>query len=118
MKLLFDQNLSFKLCAQLSDLFPNSGHARLLGMAEADDRALWQFAGANGYTLVTLDADFAELAALRGSPPKVIWLRCGNQATATIARLLREHHETIAAFERDVAACLDLYPRWSVFCAI
>jgi predicted nuclease of predicted toxin-antitoxin system len=34
MKLLFDQNLSFKLCGQLSDLFPNSGHARLLGMAE------------------------------------------------------------------------------------
>jgi predicted nuclease of predicted toxin-antitoxin system len=66
MKLLFDENLSFKLCGQLSDLFPNSGHARLLGMAEADDRALWQFAGANGYTLVTLDADFAELAALRG----------------------------------------------------
>src|SRR5260221_13841629 len=84
MKLLFDQNLSFKLCGQLTAHFPNSGHARLLGLAEADDRALWQFAGANGYTLVTLDADFAELAALRGPPPKVIWLRCGNQATATV----------------------------------
>jgi predicted nuclease of predicted toxin-antitoxin system len=110
MKFLFDQNLSFKLCGQLTDLFPNSGHARLLGLAEADDRALWQFAGANGYALVTLDADFAELAALRGSPPKVIWLRCGNQATATVARLLREHRETIAAFERDPAACLEIYP--------
>ncbi len=73
MKLLFDQNLSFKLCGQLTDLFPNSGQARLLGLAEADDRALWQFAGANGYVLVTFDADFAELAALRGPPPKVIW---------------------------------------------
>jgi predicted nuclease of predicted toxin-antitoxin system len=110
MKLLFDQNLSFKLCRQLADLFPNSDHARLLGLAEADDRALWQFAGANGYVLVTLDADFAELAALGGPPPKVIWLRCGNQATATVARLLREHHQTIAAFERDEAACLEIYP--------
>jgi len=26
MKLLFDQNLSFKLCAKLADLFPESNH--------------------------------------------------------------------------------------------
>jgi predicted nuclease of predicted toxin-antitoxin system len=47
MKLLFDQNLSFKLCGQLTDLFPNSGHARLLGLAEADDRTLWHSPDAN-----------------------------------------------------------------------
>jgi predicted nuclease of predicted toxin-antitoxin system len=109
MKLLFDQNLSFKLCGQLADLFANSGHVRLLELAEADDRALWQYAGANGYVLVSLDADFAELAALRGPPPKVIWLRCGNQPTTNVARLLREHGETIARFERDDAACLEIY---------
>ena len=109
MKLLFDQNLSFKLCRQLADLFPDSGQVRLLGLAEADDRTLWQHAGANGYVLVSLDADFAELAGLRGPPPKVIWLRCGNQATATIARILQEHVEAITAFERDDAACLEIY---------
>jgi len=43
----------------------------------------------------------------------VIWLRCGNQATSMVARLLREHHETIAAFERDRAACLEIYPLFS-----
>ena len=37
MKLLFDQNLSFKLCSVLDDLFPGSGHVRLLGLAESDD---------------------------------------------------------------------------------
>jgi len=40
MKLLFDQNLSFKLCQNLSDLFPDSSQARLLGLAESDDRTL------------------------------------------------------------------------------
>jgi predicted nuclease of predicted toxin-antitoxin system len=30
MKLLFDQNLSFKLCERLADLFPHSQQARLL----------------------------------------------------------------------------------------
>lgn len=41
MKLLFDQNLSFKLCQRLTDLFPGSSQVRLLGLAEADDQAVW-----------------------------------------------------------------------------
>ena len=79
MKLLFDQNLSFRLCRQLADLYPGSSQTRLLGLAEADDRAIWRYAGSNGFVLVSLDADFAELAGLLGPPPKVIWLRSGNQ---------------------------------------
>jgi predicted nuclease of predicted toxin-antitoxin system len=49
-------------------------------------------------------------ATLSGPPPKVIWLRRGNQPTAVIEKLLRDHAEAIAAFERDEsAACLELY---------
>jgi predicted nuclease of predicted toxin-antitoxin system len=66
MRLLFDQNLSFKLCRQLADLFPGSTQVRLLGLSEADDRALWQYAKANGFVIVSQDADFAEMAALHG----------------------------------------------------
>jgi predicted nuclease of predicted toxin-antitoxin system len=110
MKLLFDQNLSFKLCRSLADLFPDSSQVRLAGLAEVSDRALWDYARANGFALVSLDSDIAELAALLGPPPKVIWLRCGNQPTAFVENLLRRHAEAIAAFdlERD-AACLELY---------
>lgn len=49
MKLLFDQNLSFKLCQMIADLFPDSSHVRLLGLSEGADRALWDFAKANGF---------------------------------------------------------------------
>src|SRR5207253_2570508 len=70
MKLLLDQNLSFKLVRQLADLFPGASQVRLLGLAEADDRALWDYAGANGFTLLSQDADFAEMAALLGPPPQ------------------------------------------------
>jgi predicted nuclease of predicted toxin-antitoxin system len=59
--------------------------------------------------LVSLDADFAELAALRGPLPKVIWLRCGNQPTSIVEALLRSHGEAIAGFEHDAAACLEIY---------
>ncbi|HEX4043816.1 MAG TPA: DUF5615 family PIN-like protein [Xanthobacteraceae bacterium] len=109
MKLLFDENLSFKLCERIGDLFPESIQTRLAGLSRADDRTVWNYAAANGFALVTLDADFAERAALIGGPPKVIWLRCGNQSTAAIERLLRDHAEAIAAFEQNTAACLEIY---------
>jgi predicted nuclease of predicted toxin-antitoxin system len=110
MKLLFDQNLSFKLCSLLVDVFPGSSQVRLLGLAEADDRVIWQHAKANGFNLVTQDVDFAEMAVLYGPPPKVIWLRCGNQPTAVVEKLLRNHIDAIISFEQDgTAACWEIY---------
>jgi len=110
MKLLFDQNLSFKLCQQLADIFPDSSQIRLLGMEEADDRAIWEYARANDFILVSQDVDFADMATLYGPPPKVIWLRCGNQPTTVIEQRLRDHIDSIAAFEQDqAAACWEIY---------
>jgi len=109
MKLLFDQNLSYKLCRQLADLFPDSTQARLLHMDTADEAVLWQHAREYGFVLVSQDADFADRAALLGPPPKVIWLRCGNQPTPVVEQRLRQHAQTIAAFaEDDAAACLEI----------
>jgi predicted nuclease of predicted toxin-antitoxin system len=70
MKLLFDQNLSFKLCRLLVDTFPESNQIRLLGMEEAEDRTIWEYAKTNGFTLVSQDADFADMATLFGRPRK------------------------------------------------
>jgi predicted nuclease of predicted toxin-antitoxin system len=110
MKLLFDQNLSFKLCHALADLFPGSTQVRLVGLTEVIDRAVWDYAKVNNFAVVSLDSDFADMAALLGPPPKVIWLRCGNQATAVVEALLRSHVEVIAGFELDAAAaCLEIY---------
>jgi predicted nuclease of predicted toxin-antitoxin system len=110
MKLLFDQNLSFKLCQSVADLFPESNHVRVLGLSEVGDRVLWDYAKANGFTIVSQDVDFAELAVLLGSPPKVIWLRAGNQSTAAISTLIRRHADIIGAFwNDDNTACLEIY---------
>lgn len=109
MKHLFDENLSLKLCGKLNDQFPGSAHVRPLGLERADDRAVWRYAKANDFALVTLDADFADLAALFGSPPKVIWLRCGNQPTAAVEALLRVHASAIVAFADSDADCLEIY---------
>jgi predicted nuclease of predicted toxin-antitoxin system len=110
MKLLFDQNLSFKLCQLLIDVFPGSSQVRLLGMDEAQDEVIWQHAKANHFTIVSQDADFADMATLYGPPPKVIWLRCGNQPTDAIEKRLRIHAEAIGQFEEnDAASCWEIY---------
>jgi predicted nuclease of predicted toxin-antitoxin system len=109
MKLLFDENLSFKLCERLGAVFPGSSQVRLLGLSEADDRTIWDYAASNGFSLVSLDVDFAERAVLIGPPPKIIWLRCGDQPTGIIEKLLRDHLEAITAFEQNEAACLEIY---------
>ncbi len=88
--LLFDNNLSPRLVSTLSDLFQGR-HVATLGLAAASDEQVWAYARQHGLMVVTKDADFQELAVLRGAPPKVVWLRLGNCSTADVAALLRSH---------------------------
>ena len=109
MKLLFDQNLSFKLVRGLEDLFPKSSQVRLLGLDRADDQAVWEYARQNDYVLVTQDVDYSNLSALRGYPPKIIWLRCGNQPTAFVEALLRQNQNRIIQFlNNPLVGCLEI----------
>jgi predicted nuclease of predicted toxin-antitoxin system len=77
-KLLFDENLSRKLVRRLPELYPGSAHVAEFDLLERPDREIWDFAQASGFIIVTTDADFYELAAAFGPPPKVIWLRAGH----------------------------------------
>lgn len=106
MKLLLDNNLSPKLVARLADLYPDSSHVATLGLDRASDLEVWKRAEQEGYCLVSKDADFNELLAAKGFPPKVIWIRLGNCTTAQIATLLQTHHETIMEFMQDETAGL------------
>lgn len=109
MKLLFDQNLSFRLVTKLTDQFPDSAHVRLIGMEETDDRIIWQYARENQFTIVTQDADFDRLTQLYGFPPKIIWLRCGNTSTANVFQLLLNNLDLIERFnDDDELACLEI----------
>jgi predicted nuclease of predicted toxin-antitoxin system len=97
-KLLLDENLSQRLARPLAEAYPGSAHAADLGLAGAPDRALWARAAADGYVLVTKDEDFHRLSVLLGPPPKVVWLRLGNCATADVARLLLARREQVERF--------------------
>ena len=101
MKLLFDQNLSHRLVPALADIFPDSNHVRSVGLGRADDDAVWQYATAEGFAIVSKDSDFHQLSFVRGHPPKVVWIRRGNCSTDEIESLLRQRAEDLRVFDRD-----------------
>ena len=75
MKLLFDQNLSPRLPQALADIYADSVHIREVGLRDADDSAIWEYAQLNGFVIVSKDSDFQQRSLLYGSPPKFIWLK-------------------------------------------
>ena len=101
MRLLFDENLSRRLVGLLADLYPDSRHVTSCGLGSALDETVFRFAGDEGYVLVTQDKDFAELSALRGFPPKVVWLRAHNVRTDGLAEILRQHHAALQSLVGD-----------------
>lgn len=101
MRLLFDQNLSPRLVKLLADVFPESNHVFPLGLDQAEDTMVWEYARDEGFMLVTKDADFGDLSILRGFPPKVIWLRRGNCKTSDIEELLRCNLEVVEQLENE-----------------
>jgi predicted nuclease of predicted toxin-antitoxin system len=103
-RLLFDQNLSHRLCNALAAEFPDAAHIRDFGLERADDEMLWRFAGENGYTIVSKDQDFHQRSFLFGHPPKVIWLRLGNCTTERVAQVLQGRLKEIAEFHKDSEA--------------
>ena len=106
MKLLFDENLPPSLARRLSDLYPGSAHVHQLGLGSTEDEAVWSHAKTHGFVIATKDSDFQERSALRGAPPKVIWIRVGNCTVDELAELLRHHSVTIHTFDHDPADAL------------
>ncbi|NOS75555.1 MAG: DUF5615 family PIN-like protein [Methyloglobulus sp.] len=101
MKLLFDENLSPKLVQTLADLFPCSAHVDRIGFGGSTDEDVWNYAKANGFTLVSKDSDFYDKSMLYGHPPKVIWIKRGNCTNRQIQLLLRNKLEAISSFIKD-----------------
>lgn len=104
MKLLFDQNLSHKLARRLADLFPDSAHVREVGLKEAEDLTVWEYAKQQGFIIVSKDADFHQRSFVLGFPPKVVWIRLGNCTTTEVEQVIRKNFDSIEAFAEDEEA--------------
>ena len=95
LKLLFDGNISYKLCQRLADIFPDSKHIESFQLKNQDDIKICEFAKHENFIVVTQDSDFNDISTLRGFPPYVIWLRTGNVKVIEIERILRQNYRNI-----------------------
>ena len=112
MKLLFDQNISFRIVSKISDFFPEAKQGRKLKLVNYSDKEIWNYAKEYNYTIVTFDADFFDLSNLKGHPPKIIWLRFGNTKTDYLVEILNSKKSIIKDFifaeEYSEIACLEI----------
>lgn len=112
MKLLLDQNMSFRLVKKISSAYEGVQQVRLLGLENASDIEIWRYAKKNDFAIVTFDADFSDFASVYGHRPKIIWLRTGNKTTQTIIELLLQKAEIINEFLNSdkyaEIACLEI----------
>ncbi|MGC9355730.1 MAG: DUF5615 family PIN-like protein [Mariniphaga sp.] len=111
MKLLFDQNISYRIVRLLQKTFPGCKHVKEVGLDNMQDSEIWEFSKANDFTIVTFDADFYDLAVIKGIPPKVIWFRTGNTSTLNISRLMIENRNQIEGFcnQKNPNICLEIH---------
>lgn len=112
MKLLFDQNISFRLLRKIEVQYPEAKQVKELSLENSTDMQIWEYARVNHYTIVTFDADFYEIANLKGHPPKIIWLRTGNTTTTNLEKIFIKKRELIGDFisnpDLKNIACLEI----------
>lgn len=110
MKLLFDENISYRIVKRILEIYPSSEHVTNVMPALRDDSAIFDYARKKGLIIVTFDEDFREIQSLAGFPPKIVWMRMGNTSTLNIlSKLVSSQREIIELHENEEIGILELY---------
>jgi predicted nuclease of predicted toxin-antitoxin system len=110
MKLLFDENVSYRVVKKIAHLFPDCENVGRVKLLNTNDLLIWEYAQKNDFAIVTFDEDFGELSLLKGYPPKVILLKTGNISKNDLIELFIDKQEVIFSFlENEEFGCLELY---------
>lgn len=78
MRFLIDAQLPPALARWLTEQGHEAEHVVDGGLAEADDRLIWDYALSSGAVIVTKDEDFRSRRTLNAQGPSVVWIRRGN----------------------------------------
>ena len=89
MTIWLDAHLSPAVARWLTQTFSLTAlPVRDVGFRDAEDEESFFAARKSADIVMTKDADFVTLVRRNGSPPKVIWLTCGNTSDAALRALL------------------------------
>ena len=78
MKFLVDAQLPPALAQTLRELGHDAVALRDIGLRDAEDGAIWQYALEQSAVIVTKDEDFPARSLHTESAPGIVWLRIGN----------------------------------------
>jgi predicted nuclease of predicted toxin-antitoxin system len=100
MKIWIDAHISPGVAAWINETFAfDASSLRGIGLRDADDLEIFERAKAENVIFITKDSDFGDLIEVRGAPPKVILLKCGNTTNQKLREIFAAHlNEAIARF--------------------
>jgi len=110
MKLLIDENISYRILKFIDTHFPSSAHVTSIKNSKVTDLEIWRYAKQHDFVIVTYDEDFYEWQQLRESPPHIVWLRFGNAPTRFIAdKLIRNKNNILQMVSDEMYGILEIY---------
>ena len=86
MKFIIDAQLPPALARTLRALGCEAFAVRDLGLRDATDGQLWNYALQHGAAIVTKDEDFAQRCLYSQAQPVIVWLRVGNSSNPALLR--------------------------------
>ena len=89
MKIWIDAQLSPAIALWIENNFDVQAFAlRDLGLRDAEDVEIFDAAKKADAVVLSKDSDFVSLLERFDSPPKIIWLTCGNTSNANLKNIL------------------------------
>lgn len=90
MKVWVDAQLSPSIAAWINRTFDDieAESVRSLSLRDATDPEIFEEAKKADAVVMSKDDDFIQLIEQRGSPPKLIWITCGNTSNARMREIL------------------------------
>jgi predicted nuclease of predicted toxin-antitoxin system len=85
---IIDAQLPPSLASALREKGWDTIAVRDIGLRDATDAAIWDYALANGCGIITKDEDFMERFLRSKQQPTIIWLRIGNSTNAALVAWL------------------------------
>lgn len=95
MNFLVDAQLPPGLARWLADQGHSAQHINDVGLAGAEDFAIWNHALGVDAIIVTKDEDFAERTARTAVGPVIVWLRIGNATNRVLLEWLEPRWSSV-----------------------
>jgi len=92
MTIWVDAHISPRLASWINEKIPYEAYSlRRIGLRDANNREIYEAARSADAVIISKDSNFLDLIGKYGSPPRLIYLRCGNTTNQRLREILGVH---------------------------